>query len=259
MPKSYVPVARFERATGARVNTVMYYSGWYEGFQTAFADEAQSHGATVLVNMDSSGAPLSGIAVGKYDSYLARFGREVRSFGHPVIVSFDHEMNGSWFDYGFRHASPTQFVSAWRHVHQVIDSQTNLVTWLWTVNVPAGNRTEQLAAIYPGSEYVDLIGVDGYDWSGTLSFDRLFGNALKDVKAVDPSKHILIAETSVEPGTNSASQVAGLFDGIKANDLLGFVWFNVDNRYAQHTSDHHDWRLQNDPAGLASFKKAATG
>jgi hypothetical protein len=256
MPRSYASVISFERTTHAHVNVAMYYSGWYEGFDMAFGRDAQSQGATVLVNIDSTGVALNAITAGRYDAFLKRFGREIRSFGHPVIVAFDHEMNGTWFDYGYGHTTPTDFVAAWRHVHQVVDSVTNLVSWLWTVNIPAANRTEPIAPLYPGSQYVDLIGIDGYDWSGSLSFNDIFGTTIREVKAIDPSKRILIAETSVVHGPNAAKQVTALFLGVRKDHLLGFVWFNIDKKHASATTDHHDWRLQDDPAALAAFRKA---
>ena len=59
---------------------------------------------------------LAAIASGHYDSYLRSYAEAVRSYRGPVILSFGHEMNGSWYSWGYRHTSPAVFVAAWRHI-----------------------------------------------------------------------------------------------------------------------------------------------
>ena len=64
------------------------------------------------------------------------YAKAVRSYRHPVILSFGHEMNGDWYSWGYRHTSPATFVAAWRHiVNAVPPLDARNVTWLWTVNI----------------------------------------------------------------------------------------------------------------------------
>jgi hypothetical protein len=256
MPASFSSEVSFAKATGVKPGIVSYYSGWWEPYRTAFAEQVSNAGAVVLVNIDSSGASLTGIAAGRNDTYLKAFGRAIQAAGKPVIVSFDHEANGSWFSYGYKHVTPAQFVAAWRHVHDVIDSQTSLVTWLWTMNIPAPGRTEPYAPLYPGSEYVDIAGVDGYDWSGKKDFAELFGGAVAEIRKAAPGKPVMIPETSVVPGPDAATQVGDLFAGVKASNLLGFLWFDVSRKGVKGSQDQHDWRLESDPAALAAYRVA---
>jgi hypothetical protein len=199
---------------------------------------------------------VNGIIAGDYDVYLRRFAAEVKAFGHPVVISFGHEANGDWFGYGYKHTAPGTFIAAYRTVHDVITraGATNVV-WLWTVNIPAEHQTEPDAAVWPGASYVTWAGIDGYDWTGKATFTQTFGAAVAAVRAIT-SKPVLIAETSVVPGPHAASQVAGLFAGIRTDGLIGLVWFNTDKNGFKNTGDTHDWRLQNDPAGLAAFRAA---
>jgi mannan endo-1,4-beta-mannosidase len=199
---------------------------------------------------------VNGIIAGDYDVYLRRFAAEVKAFGHPVVISFGHEANGDWFGYGYKHTAPGTFIAAYRTVHDVITraGATNVV-WLWTVNIPAEHQTEPDAAVWPGASYVTWAGIDGYDWTGKATFTQTFGAAVAAVRAIT-SKPVLIAETSVVPGPHAASQVASLFAGIRADGLIGLVWFNTDKNGFKNTGDTHDWRLQNDPAGLAAFRAA---
>ena len=82
------------------------------------------------------------IAVGKYDTYLNGYAKAVRAYNHPVILSFGHEMNGDWYSWGYRHASPANFVAAWRHIVTLFRKRrVGNVTWLWTVNVSTRNTS----------------------------------------------------------------------------------------------------------------------
>ena len=46
-------------------------------------------------------SPSSAIAAGKFDAYLSAYAVTVRAYRHPVILSFGHEMNGSWSSWGY--------------------------------------------------------------------------------------------------------------------------------------------------------------
>src|SRR5580658_3317574 len=101
-PTSYGPVTAFANATGAKPDVVMYYSGWFVPFPTAFAATAASNGAVPLVQMDPDKISVAGIAAGRYDGYLTEYAESVRAYRHPVIMSFGHEMNGNWSTWGYQ-------------------------------------------------------------------------------------------------------------------------------------------------------------
>ncbi len=114
---------------------VVYYSGWLEPFQAGFAATAAREGAVLLVQMNPTHASVAAVASGKYDTYLKTYAEAVRAYGHPVILSFGHEMNGNWYTWGYKHTSPAVFVAAWRHIVNVFRAQkARNVTWLWTIN-----------------------------------------------------------------------------------------------------------------------------
>lgn len=259
MQSSYSPAISFSRATGARVNIAAYYSGWMNKFQTGFADSARQHGAVTLVDINppSGASNMNAIADGQYDTYLRTFAQAVAAFGHPVIISFAHEMNGSWFHYGYKYVAPSTFVAAYRHVHDVFgQSGARNVTWMWTVNVPAGSQTSpSVDEWYPGKSYVDWVGIDGYDWSASRTFTRTFGATLSQVKHLT-DRPVLISETSVLPGHDAAMQVTSWFQGIESNHLLGLVWFDINKASKKGTTDTHDWKIEDDPAAIAAFRAA---
>jgi hypothetical protein len=227
----------------------VYYSGWLEHFQARFAAMAARHGAAPLVQINPSGASLAAIASGDYDDYLRSYASAVKAFGGRVILSFGHEMNGYWYSWGYRHTSPAVFVAAWRHIVTVFRMVgARNVTWLWTVNVMhPRSGIPPPARWWPGSSYVNWVGIDGYYYKKSWEFAPLFGPTIKAVRALtlDP---ILISETAAPAAGNQPAKIANLFAGVRAYGLLGLVWFNVDKNV--------NWRV-NSPAAFAAFRNGA--
>jgi mannan endo-1,4-beta-mannosidase len=253
VPRSYAPIQSFGAATGVRPNIALYYSGWYEKFQTAFATLAKENGAVPFIQIEPRGVQFTAIANGTYDAYLEGFATEVADYGaktgQGVIIGFAHEMNGYWYPWGYRHVTPASFVAAWRHIVNVFRQQgADNVTWLWTVNIidPArGIRSP--APWWPGDSYVTWVGIDGYYLKPSWTFASLFGPTIKAVRALtlDP---ILISETGAAPAIGQPAKITDLFAGTRSYGLLGFVWFNA--------SGTQDWRLRG-PAALTAFREGA--
>ena len=106
-PASFSGVTSFKSNTDTHPDVLMYYSGWFEPFQTSFAQKAAKEGAVPLVQLDPMGPHMRGIsmaaiAAGKYDPYLSLYAEAVKAYKHPVILSFAHEMNGNWYPWGTR-------------------------------------------------------------------------------------------------------------------------------------------------------------
>ena len=93
---------------------------------------------------DPTDASIAGIAAGSYDPYLRTFADSVRDFGRPVVIGFGHEMNATWYSWGYGHVPAATFVAAWRHIVTLFrDQGADNVTWLWTINAdrPAPGRS----------------------------------------------------------------------------------------------------------------------
>ena len=248
-PRSYAGVDQFAQAIGKQPNLACYYSSWLEPFQAGFAASAADRDAVPLVQINPAGVSLTAITSGQYDAYLRGYAAAVSSYGHPVILSFGHEMNGHWYSWGYRHTSPGQFVAAWRHVVNVFRAAgARNVTWLWTINIiDTHGGIPGPAPWWPGSSYVNWVGIDGYYFKSSWTFAPLFGPTIKAVRAFT-SDPILIAETGASAAVGQPAKIANLFAGIRAYGLLGFVWF--DSIAIQ------DWRLSSS-AAIAAFRRAA--
>jgi mannan endo-1,4-beta-mannosidase len=243
VPQSYAGVSAFTAVTEIRPGVVVYYSGWLEPFQARFAAVAARHHAVPLVQIDPTAISLAAIASGRYDAYLRSYAAEVKTFGGRVVLSFGHEMNGSWYSWGYRHTPPAVFVAAWRHIVTVFRTVgARNVIWLWTINIIRCHCSRgSPARWWPGRSYVNWVGIDGYYYKSSWKFAPLFGPTIKAVRALtlDP---ILISETAAPASTQSA-KIPDLFAGIRAYGLLGFVWFDANG--------HKDWRIRSRAASAA--------
>jgi hypothetical protein len=252
-PDTYAPVTAFSSAIGARPDVVMYYSGWYVPFPTSFATTAANNCAVPLVQINPNGVSVKAIAAGKYDGYLSAYAEAVRAYRHPVILSFGHEMNGSWSSWGYQNTAPAVFVAAWRHIVTLFRAlEARNVTWLWTVNIinnTVRGKIPSPAPWWPGSSYVNWVGIDGYYLKPSWQFAPLFGPTIAVVKSLttDP---ILIAETGAVPAAGQAAKIADLFAGIRLYGLLGFVWYDTTNKM------HQPFGIKSS-AAFAAFHKGA--
>ena len=246
-PRSYDGVTAFTATTGVRPGVVVYYSGWLEPFQTRFAATVASHGALPLVQIDPTGVSLTAIASGQYDAYLHSYASAVKAFGGRVILSFGHEMNGYWYSWGYHHASPAAFVAAWRHIVTVFRATgARYVTWLWTVNIMKWHGIPSPKRWWPGSSYVNWVGIDGYYYKQSWKFASLFGPTIKAVRALTLAP-IFVSEVGVARSAGQPARIADLFAGIRAYGLLGFVWFDAKG--------HRDWRISS--AAASAFRRGA--
>ena len=249
--QSYQPVAQFARAVGHQPSIVLHISRWGQPFPAGFVSQAHAHGAVPLIQIDPSGASMTGIAAGRYDGYLRWYARAVAGYGNPVIIGFARDMNGRWNPWGWTHTSPVVWVAAWRRLVTIFRQQfVPNVTWLWTVHI-GGTGTAPLRAYWPGAAYVDWVGIDGYYVTRAQTFQTDFVPTVRAAREVshDP---ILLSETGIDQAAGQAGKITDLFAGIRRSHLLGLVWYGE----AGHTGLYHrDWRLEGGSAALAAFRR----
>jgi hypothetical protein len=257
LPAKYSEVTSFAAATGSKPDIVMYYSGWFVKFPQSFAMATADNGAVPLVQMDPDTVKVAQIVSGHYDGYLSSYAEAVRAYDHPVIISFGHEMNGNWSPWGYKHTSTKVFVAAWRHIVNVFrELGANNVTWLWTVNIVNDARSGDVtnpAPWWPGSSYVNWVGIDGYYLKSSWQFRPLFGPTIGLVHKLtaDP---ILIAETGALQSVGQTAKINDLFNGIQLYGLLGFVYFNSTDDSADQNKNF----VISSQAALAAFRKGAS-
>ena len=102
---------------------------------------------------------LGSCARGAYNGHWQQFGRWMVNKGRPAsIVRLAWEFNGNWW-YWSANNNPTDWVGCFRQVVSAIRSTNPQARIDWTMNAHNGNPW----AVYPGDQYVDIIGIDNYD------------------------------------------------------------------------------------------------
>lgn len=231
----------FASSTGVQPSIVEHYTHMFQPFTASWAGSAEP-----LVQIEPRHALMSAVAAGKYDPWLRSYAEEVIAYGKPVILGFGPEMNGTWYDWGYKHTSPAHYIAAWQHVVSVFrKAGASNAEWMWTVNVVSPGVSSP-AEWWPGSSWVDLVGVDGYYNSPHQTFATLIKPTVTDVRE-SWGGPVLLSETAVAPGAGQAAKIPGLFAGAEQDGLIGLVWFDL--------SGNQDWVLR-DAAALAAFRTA---
>ena len=225
-----------------------------------------ARGATPLVTVepwDSSSAAdpryaLKNIVRGDFDSWFAAGADASRAYGRPYYLRFAPEMNGSWLPWGAGVSgnTPQDFIDAWRHVRAIFASHgdTNAI-WVWAPNALGG--VADFAPYYPGSDVVDVLGLDGYNW-GSLdvwqSYSEVFGTSYDELCTLDLLKPVMISETaSTELGGDKAAWITSAYTkeiATRTPRVKIVVWFDVNKET--------DWRVESSAASLSAFRAVAT-
>ncbi len=235
----------WESATGEHPTMIATFARFGAAFPMYAVSKSLSAGAVPLVQLDPGGVSLAAIARGAYDHRLRAYDAAIRSLHEPVILSFGHEMNGTWYSWGCGNASPALFREAWRHIHAVITAPE--VSWMWTVNDIWSGDPCPLRAWYPGSAYVDWIGIDGYLRQGIYTFDSAFSRTLAQLHRLVHGKPIILAETGVSLGPGWTVRLRRLYSGARRAGFRGILYFDGN-------TSNGDYRPQDSAPALAAFR-----
>lgn len=246
------PVLQLEAELGRRLDIIHWYMNWTHEWDARLFEPFRDGSRIPLISWQSHDKPVHEIAAGQHDAYLRSWAQGVREYGLEVYLRPFPEMNGDWTGWN---GDPASLVLAWQHMVELFRAEgaTN-ARWVWSPNVTdeprtAGNRME---LYYPGSEYVDVLALDGFNWGttrpaiGWRSFEDVFSSAYGRVTALG-AQPVWFAETaSAEAGGNKAEWVLDMFSTQAFPRLDAIVWFNEDKET--------DWRVTSSPHALASFQ-----
>jgi hypothetical protein len=217
---------------------------------------------TMLNNVETM-IPYEKILNGQYDEYLISIAKEIKEWNNPLMIRLAHEMNLERYHWGgtseqFNDDSPNQYVKMFRYIVNLFNKyHTENVLWVFCPNVDSvpNSLWNKTSHYYPGDEYVDILGMDGYNWDITaemakekkqswnkpwVSFEELFGHLYHDLKKIAPHKPILVFETSTvdRKGGQKNAWIKEAIETAKKWNLLGIIWFQIKKE--------EDWRINQD-------------
>lgn len=207
--------------TGMAPEIVHTFVNTHDGPPLALIDQQAALGKQVLVTVEPWGEPRD-------TSWALRWAKALRGRqGPPVLIRWAHEFNGNWYPWS---GDPAGFVTAFRVIGMVLAPQCEMV---WCPNIAYPGSAE-LKPFWPGSDAVDVIGIDGYDWHGTVPFDVLFAPTVKLCRELSTTLPLMVCETATIPGKARKKWIQKM--NLSAPSCFeAVVWFNE--------TKERDWRL----------------
>ena len=267
----------FEKRVNKKAAIAHYYRGWEALERKDLLDEfatLRSNGWQPMLNSNPyyvseceyvKGKTLyRAIADGHCDVFLRKAGANLAKVDEPFFFLFAWEMNNKDLEWSIKQtgSSGQDFVDAWRHMHDIFEEEgaTNIL-WVFCPNTQDKNSISY-ADIYPGDDYVDWVGIDGYNWGETQSwsdwssFSGVFTASYRNITAVAPDKPVMIAEfNSTDVGGNKANwykealeeEIPYRFPHIKA-----IVIYDEDRTEQEKVN----WKVDVSEESLEAFKQS---
>ncbi|MGY4645428.1 glycosyl hydrolase [Cellulomonas sp. URHB0016] len=134
----------------------------------------------------------------------------------PIVFRPWHENAGSWFWWGAAFGSPGEYEELYRYTVEYLRDVKGVHNLLYAFSPGGGfgGNAEQYLRTYPGDDFVDLLGYDTYDDTGSQSF---LDGLVADLG--------MIADLADERGKISAVTEFGVSGGVGSSGKNPEGWF----------------------------------
>jgi len=281
-----VPLATEQPRLGRKLSIFRVYHRLGEHFPSAQDRSLMAAGSTLLVSLDTlpGQASYASIAAGREDGAITTFLKSVEQAAvtyhlGAIYFCFEHEANNPTTHTGL--GTPTQFVMAWDHIHQLAESahldwnQGGRLHWVLilthlaytpTAARPLWALTAGVASDYwPGANEVDIVAADGYNSQGcrqasgdnfiatrpAISPDALFGPVISFAQA-EGGLPVFIAEWGSTSHAPSGDQPWFI------QQMQAYVTHNQEIAAALYWNGRPphgpcDYSINNNPASVAAL------
>ncbi len=134
----------------------------------------------------------------------------------PIVFRPWHENAGSWFWWGAAFGSPGEYKELFRYTVEYLRDVKGVSNFLYSFSPGGGfgGNAETYLRTYPGDEFVDVLGLDTYDATGSQAFlDGLVADLA------------MIADLADEKGKVSAYTEFGVTGGVGTAGSSPEAWF----------------------------------
>ena len=189
---------------------------------------------------------------GLSDEYIRSFAKQAKAFKHPFLFRLNNEMNSDWVNYSGVAAlsDPEVFTDNWIRIYNIFKEEgVDNAIWIFNPNnedCPPSHWNSYLA-YYPGDEYVDMIGLTGYN-TGTYyevefnekwrTFDEIYKEQYeKLMKHFSDFPFIITEFASSSVGGDKSEWIADMFNQIKKypNIKMALWWSSRDYDFRDET------------------------
>ena len=267
LPNDPGEIDTFNTLVGGKAAIALWFSTWAEPLiDVPTLDSITATGSIPMLTWEpwASDAqiepalyPLRSIADGAFDDYIRQSAQDAAAYGKPFFLRFAEEMNGGWFPWGVGVNGNTanDYLAAWQHVVTVFREEgADNAVWVWSPNSEY-DGLYPFSDLYPGDEWVDWVGLDGYNWgsqeqSGWRTFSDVFYPSYQTATALT-DKPVMIAEmASTEMGGDKAEWIRqGMLTDLPTlmPRIQAVVWFN--------RVKETDWRVESSETSLTAYKE----
>ncbi len=251
------PLRELEDRVGGAFGLAHWYTSWDFAYDPVPVDDVLAAGRIPLVTWQTHNESLGDIAAGAYDAYIREWARGVRAAAGTVYVRIFPEMNGDWASWN---GDPEGLKRAWRHIVDLFAAEGAAnVRWVFSPNVTDEPRTPENAMerYYPGDDYVDVLGLDGYNWGdakpaiGWRSYEDVFQDGYARITRLGDQPLWLAEVASAEAGGDKAAWVDDMLSSTAFPRVEAIVWFNEDKET--------DWRMESSFRSLQAFRSYFRG
>ena len=252
---------RLEERLGARLPLVSWYADWDTPWEGALADAAAALARRgeyeVMISWEPVGVRFAEILDRRQDAYLSEFLDGVRRHPGRVLLRPFAEMNGPWQawsvegEQGLVQDAAT-WTAAWRHLVDLGRRRGAGVSFVFCVNTTDEGQIP-MEEYWPGPEWVDAVGIDGYNWDFApdgqplVGPEQVLGPMYDRLTVLDPDLPVIACEIGCAAGDAKAAWFEALYTSRRFPRLTRLALF--------HERKERDWRLDSDPATLAVHRR----
>jgi beta-mannanase len=182
----------------------------------------------------------------KYDDLIQEFALNLKEYQKPVLLRWGHEMNSDWYSWSgmYNDRNSKVYIKTFQYIHHIFQQlNCDNVKFVFSVNaqdIPA-KKWNRFENYYPGDKYVDIIGLDAYNWGTTQKWHRFFRSRWTNPKKMlrkpyeriiqsFPSKPIILTEIgTTSQGGDKQKWLENFFQILpqRFKAIKGFVWFDI--------------------------------
>lgn len=247
---------RLEHQVGARLPMFSMFQGfqaWNRKLATAIAALDQNRIYDLMVTIEAFDRPIGNLKRGESDRYFADYFQAAATYPGDVIVRLFHESNGDWYPWAVANdragvSSVQEWREAWRRIVGIARTHhADNVKFLFCANHEDVGGVP-IEDYWPGPDYVDLIGVDGYNWdwrpdgSPQRSAHDIIAPMYGRLSALHPEAPFVVGEIGSAGHPNESAWFEKLFTTRDFPRLSRLCFFNKPKE--------RNWRLDSDAATL---------
>jgi len=248
---SYTNMLENEAKLNHKFEFIMTYSSFGNNLPFPERDirKIYQDGRVLMLTLQPFTQDLNWIAVpefiaGKHDTEIREWAKGLKKIGEPVFLRPLNEMNGDWDPWcaWFYGKDTDLYVLAWRHIVDIFrEVKADNVLFVWN---PHDRSYPDFTwnnphLYYPGDEYVDWIGLTGYN-NGTShtadvwrEFDEIYQPIYNDYLNRYPDKPFMITEFSCnETGGDKAQWIKAAMTSLahKYPNIKIANWFDAKDK-----------------------------